>query len=304
MIEISAVVPTHNRKSMLHELIEALASQDYPKNKYEIIIVDDDSSDGTEDLVKSLKIQNLIYMRQKKAGPSTARSRGIKKARGRIVALLDDDLIPAKGWLRAMAASFVDDVVAVEGRVIAKGKTYPDSHFIRNPSGGMHVTCNMAFLKSVARFEKRFKYPNREDDDLAFEIIKNGGKIVFSRAALAEHRMLEFPLKIMLKKKMYFEADILLFRKYPELYRKKIKYPFDRFMPFYFIFSILSFLNPVFLALILATAVSEIFYRKYSFSLRSFIKLLITQTVGSFVNVFAIIRGCIKYRVNPIRFIL
>src|SRR3989338_2365160 len=107
MIEISAVVPTHNRKSMLRELIEALASQDYSKNKYEIIIVDDDSSDGTEDLVKSLKIPNLIYIRQKKAGPSTARSRGIKRARGRIVALLDDDLIPAKGWLRAMKSSFV-----------------------------------------------------------------------------------------------------------------------------------------------------------------------------------------------------
>lgn len=303
MIEISVVVPTYNRKAMLRELLGELAAQDYPKKRYEIIVVDDGSTDGTRDLVRSLKIPNLVYVWQKNAGPSTARDRGIKKAKGKIVALLDDDLLPSRRWLKAMASSFTGDVAAVEGRVICKGRIYPDSHFIRNHDGGMFLTCNMAFLKSVARFDNKYRYPNREDDDIAFEIIENGGRIIFSKDAVAKHRMLKHSLKSMLKRKLYFEADVLLFKKYPKHYKKKIRYPFEKFTTFYFLFSCLSFLNLAFLTMVLGTAIAEILYRKYSFTPVSFVKLLISQTFGSFLNIFAVLRGCIKYRVNPFRFL-
>jgi glycosyltransferase involved in cell wall biosynthesis len=302
-MDISVVVPTYNKSGLLKGLIESLQNQTY-SGKYEIIIVDDGSQDNTMDVVKGFS--NIVYIRQKNKGPAAARNAGIRKARGKIVVFTDDDCLPSRNWPSELKKHFSNEAAAVEGLTVpASGKVYPDSHVIRNVKGSAYLTCNMAFLKSAIKkgFDENYRYPNREDSDLAFSLLKNGGKIVFSPKAVVRHRILKWSLKKMLRRKLFFESDVILFKKYPALYKKYMRFPFDRFAPGYVLFSLATLYNPWFLAAMPLLAAFEVIYRKYSFSPSSFIKFVISQTLGSFVNIYAVLRSCARNRVNPLRFL-
>ena len=301
-MDMSVVVPVYGSGQFLPGLLKSLLNQDY-RGEYEIIIVDDGSTDGTEDVVKGIKAKNLFYIKQENSGPASARNRGIKNSRGRIITFTDGDCIPDRRWLSEIKKSFTEGVDGVEGKVETLGKIYPDSHFIKNNSGNMFLTSNVSYLRSavIAGFDRRYKYPNREDSDIAFRLISRGKNIIFSEKAVVRHRLLKSSLKCMLKRKLYFQSDILLFKKYPELYRGKIKFPFERFTPVYVIFVLGGFLNNLAWSGLLVSALAEIVYRKYSFSTVSFIKFLVAQAIGSFLNIFAVLRGCLRYKVNPAR---
>ncbi|KHO47470.1 MAG: glycosyl transferase family protein [archaeon GW2011_AR5] len=301
-MDISVIVPIHNSRHFLSDLVKSLTNQDY-RGSYEIIFVDDGSTDGTDTLMKSLA-GNVSNIRQKKSGPATARNLGIRHSRGRILAFTDSDCIPNRNWLSELDRAFKGGVSAVEGKVVTKGRIYSDSHFISS-NGGMFLTSNIAFLRrSIRGFDERYQYPNREDSDIAFGILSGGKTIVFTKKAVVRHRLLKSSLFGMLKRKLYFESDVLLFKKYPYLYRKYIRFPFERFTPLYIIFSVAGFINPLLWIGIPLTAAAEVKYRKYKFSAVSYIKFLIAQAVGSFLNLFAVVTGCVRYRVNPIRLIL
>ena len=300
-MKISVIVPVYNKKTLLPELIRSLLNQNF-QGKYEIIIVDDGSTDGTEDVFKH-KRQNLTYVKQKNKGPAAARNTGLKIACGNIVAFTDSDCIPDKRWLSELSKAFIEGVDGVEGRTITNGKICPDSHHIKNLSGGMYLTSNIAFLKSSIKsgFDEKFRYPNREDTEISYRLIKNGGKIVFNKNALVRHRLLKSSLLEMVKRKLYFESDVLLFKKNTRLYKKYIKFPFSLFMPGYFIFTIAGFFNNFIWFGLLLTTFIEIIYRKYCIRPASFVKFLLSETIGSFVNIYAVLNGCRKYRVNPLR---
>ncbi|MDQ7028787.1 MAG: glycosyltransferase family 2 protein [Ardenticatenia bacterium] len=79
-MHISVVVPTHNRKDLLRRCLEAVVSQDYPN--YDVIVVDDGSTDGTGEMVQR-EFPQVRYIRQEpNRGPAAARNRGIEVARG------------------------------------------------------------------------------------------------------------------------------------------------------------------------------------------------------------------------------
>lgn len=299
-MDISVVVPAFNSRKFLPGLIDALRNQDF-RGSYEIIIVDDGSTDGTEALFQK-PVRNVLYIRQENKGPAFARNAGLAKSRGKIVAFTDSDCIPGKGWLSQLRKSFAEGASAVEGRTTTEGKVYPDSHFIKTEHGGMFVTSNIAFLRSAIRgFDERYPYPNREDSDIAFSLISKGEKIAFAEKAVVRHRLLKSSLKSMLKRKLFFESDVLLFKKYPKLYKEHIRFPVDRFAPVYFIIAVVGLFSiPVWLGLPIM-ALLEIAYRNYAFGAVSLLKFLVAQTLGSFLNLFAVLRGCIRYRVNPFR---
>ncbi|MCB0278867.1 MAG: glycosyltransferase [Calditrichaeota bacterium] len=89
---VSVIIPTFNRVEFLREAIESVLNQTYPVT--ELIIVDDASTDKTEQLVRSIKSENteIIYLKNKRnMGVSHSRNRGIKQARSEFIALLDSD---------------------------------------------------------------------------------------------------------------------------------------------------------------------------------------------------------------------
>lgn len=88
---VTVVIPTYNRDYCLHRCLDSVLSQSYEKT--EIVLIDDGSEDGTEELVKRLSHSDarIRYVRQRNQGVSAARNHGLRLARGEFVALLDSD---------------------------------------------------------------------------------------------------------------------------------------------------------------------------------------------------------------------
>lgn len=122
---LSVVVPTYNRKERLLRALDALAGQDVDV-PYEIVVVSDGSTDGTEDALESLDLGvPLVSVRQENAGPSAARNRAVELARGEILVFVDDDIVAAPGLLSAHLAAQRDR----EGGVVVTGPMLtPDDH--------------------------------------------------------------------------------------------------------------------------------------------------------------------------------
>jgi GT2 family glycosyltransferase len=92
---ISVVVPTYNRRASLQRLLEALDRQSYPMTSFEVIVVDDGSSDGTPELARGKSsAYQLTVLEQQHAGPAAARNRGVAAASGGLIVFLDDDVEP------------------------------------------------------------------------------------------------------------------------------------------------------------------------------------------------------------------
>jgi GT2 family glycosyltransferase len=92
---VTVVVPTYNRYAGAVRLLTALAAQTYPAARFEVVVVDDGSTDGTADLLRDVLVPYALRaVRQANAGPAQARNRGVEQARGRLIVFLDDDVVP------------------------------------------------------------------------------------------------------------------------------------------------------------------------------------------------------------------
>lgn len=117
---ISVVVPTYNRPARLRRCVEALAAFAYPRDRFEVVIVDDGSREPVDDVVDAFRTRLTVRLvRQRNAGPAAARNAGAAVARGDLLAFTDDDCRPATGWLDAFAeahAAFPDSLLGGETR--------------------------------------------------------------------------------------------------------------------------------------------------------------------------------------------
>jgi len=116
--KVSVVAPVLNNKKRITKFLEALLNQNYNKDLYEIIIIDNGSSDGTIDIIKKFDVI-LLFEHEKLGSPYSARNRGIEKASGDIIALLDSDCIPKGDWLsKAIACFHNKEADIIGGKVI------------------------------------------------------------------------------------------------------------------------------------------------------------------------------------------
>jgi glycosyltransferase involved in cell wall biosynthesis len=105
---ISAVVCTRDRSAYLERCLTALAQQTLSKRQYEVIVVDNGSSDDTANVAGGFcRAQpNFRYVEEPRAGLSIARNRGIAVGEAPIVAFTDDDAVPATSWLEQLLGGF------------------------------------------------------------------------------------------------------------------------------------------------------------------------------------------------------
>lgn len=94
MKSISIVIPTYNRWDTLQHVLPMLARQDFPADKFEILVCDSGSVDGTKEGVRDLAIPNVKFIEGENRGRSGARNRGIAAAEGEIVLFTDADILP------------------------------------------------------------------------------------------------------------------------------------------------------------------------------------------------------------------
>ncbi|KPA11126.1 glycosyltransferase [Candidatus Magnetomorum sp. HK-1] len=96
MINVSVIIPMYNARKYIAQTIESLITQTYPNEKYEIIIVDNGSNDGSLEIASKYPVRLLT---EKKSGAYAARNTGIAAALGNIIAFTDADCIPKPDWI-------------------------------------------------------------------------------------------------------------------------------------------------------------------------------------------------------------
>jgi len=99
--KISVVIPTYNRRAQLDQVLLGFVAQDTPQSDFELIVVSDGSSDGTDDYLASDACPiDVVLVRQENQGPGVARNNGVEKSAGAIVLFVDDDVVPSPELVR------------------------------------------------------------------------------------------------------------------------------------------------------------------------------------------------------------
>jgi len=197
---VSVIIPTYNRAGLVIRAIESVLSQTY--NDYEIIVVDDGSTDNTRELLRQRYGNRIQYIYQTNAGVSAARNTGINASRCELVAFLDSDDIwlPKKLELQIPAMAGPDVVLSYTNCICGD---YPDKDFfsaigmsfdkdvveisdppeiVSRPAGTGIVTsttiCRKPALKRIGCFDERMKI--YEDVRVQFRLSTEGKFAVIS----------------------------------------------------------------------------------------------------------------------------
>lgn len=236
LVDVSVVVPTCGRPELLNRCLDALTRQTIDPVRYEIIVVDDAPNAATRDAVQGWAARMaarglLIHYLPSSGphGPAAARNKGWHAARARIVAFTDDDTTPDPRWLSVGLDAFRNGAEAVWGRIVMPLNGTP-TDYERDAKGletAEFVTANCLCRKSVLEqlngFDERFRLAWREDADFYFRLLRNGVNVRHVPEALVIHpvRAAKWGVSLSQQKKVVF--DVLLYKKHPTLYRKKIR---------------------------------------------------------------------------------
>jgi GT2 family glycosyltransferase len=224
---VSVIVCTYNGGGRLEECLRSLSALDYPN--YEIIVVDDGSTDATRAILK--RFPRIRTVHQDNRGLSSARNAGLYTATGAIVAYTDDDCVADPDWLTHLVHQFLStDAAAVGGpnltpedgwlaACVAAAPGQP-THVLESPQVAEHIPgCNMAFRREVLLAINGFDplYRKAGDDvDICWRLQQAGHWITFAPAAFVWHHRRQNPRRYLRQQAGYGEAEGLLQFKHPE----------------------------------------------------------------------------------------
>ena len=204
--------------------LESLLAQELAPEAFEVIVVDDGSTDGSAEAAADLARERgraIRVVAQSHKGPSAARNAGAHEARAEVLAFLDDDTIASPSWLEEGLRAFDDpDHAGVEGRteLPAREGGGPFARRTENLRGRRYLGCNLFFRRSVFEgvggFDERFgRVAFREDTDLAHRVQKTGGRIRWMPSAVVTHPPGRGSWRTPLAHAWRYRNDPLLFRK-------------------------------------------------------------------------------------------
>ncbi|TFE70820.1 glycosyltransferase [Methylacidiphilum caldifontis] len=228
--KVSVIVCSYNGAKTLTDCLSSLKRLQYPD--YEIIVVDDGSTDQTKEILA--QFPEVIALHQPNKGLSAARNLGIEKASGEIVAFTDSDCMADPDWLYFIVKTLLDaDYVACGGpnyppipkepiqEVISLAPGSP-SHVLLSDTHAEHIPgCNMAFwrwiFEKIGYFDPIFRKAG-DDVDICWRILSSGHPIGFNPSAVIWHYR-RFTLKEYLRQQIgYGEAEALLRFKHPHYF--------------------------------------------------------------------------------------
>ena len=146
IFRVSVILPTHNRSGSVFLTLDSLLDQSISADQYEIIIVDNASTDGSEILIKewidSEMVQNsgvsISYLRENQLGLHFARHAGAIAAQGEILAFTDDDAIVNPSWLQSLMDGYTTEIVGcVGGKIIPRWLDEPPDWIIPFAPGNL-----------------------------------------------------------------------------------------------------------------------------------------------------------------------
>jgi GT2 family glycosyltransferase len=198
------VVPTSNRADYLEVALASLTAQDLEDDAYEVIVIDDGSTDRTPDVIEAAGVRSI--RRDNPSGPNAARNTGVGAAEADLIAMVDDDVWAPPGWLRALVdgAQRHPDVGAFGGPIRARfegpaprscGRELPPITSLdlgtEDRPAELVWSANMAIRRSafdaVGPFDERFSTGGDEEDWLR-RLRAGGGEVLYVAAASLDHR--------------------------------------------------------------------------------------------------------------------
>ncbi|NLY56786.1 MAG: glycosyltransferase [Firmicutes bacterium] len=224
----SIVIPTFNRRPILEKCLRSLLVQDCPANHFEVVIIDDGSTDGTDRMVAELALpEHFRYLPQPNQGRSRARNNGIKAARGEIIIFLDSDMVVTPSFVSAhIAAHQADPKLVVHGPVIhTTNFADPTSakKKLSDLSNAFFATANTSVRKehlvAVGMFDESFTKYGWEDLELGMRLRQRGLKVAKAPQAVGYHydEMIDYSdlTPIIRKERERGEMAVLYYQKQP-----------------------------------------------------------------------------------------
>ena len=225
MLDIAAIICTHNRDRYLGAAIDSLLQQN--ADNYEILVIDNGSTDNTRQVVESrLSNPRLKYFYEPELGLSVARNRGAKETTAPVLAYLDDDAEASPQWLRVIQNAFQDnDRLAIAGGkvtlLLPENQTLPnwisesmtgslgaydlgtEVVYIDNPNltpRGLNYAIRKSFLDNVGGFDPNLgrvgkNLLSNEELFMTELAIKQGWQVAYLPEALAAHNVAPERLK-------------------------------------------------------------------------------------------------------------
>jgi len=195
---VTVIIPHYNDLKRLDQCLNAVMAQTYPRDRFEVIVSDNNSPVGIEAVAAVVGDRGrVIHAPIKGAGP--ARNAGVKAASNEILAFTDSDCIPEKGWLEAgvkvlAGVDYVGGKVAVLTRpgITKSGAEAYECLFAFNnekyvTQEGFSVTANMFCTKTMFQKNGDFRSDVSEDTEWGLRAKDNGFRIAFARDAVVGH---------------------------------------------------------------------------------------------------------------------
>ena len=201
----SIVVPTYARPERLSACLSALTKLSYPRDEFEVIVVDDGSPSSPAEIVHRVVDQMAVRLiAQTQAGPAAARNTGAANARGEYLAFTDDDCAPDANWLRALAVALkTGPEIGVGGQTInglpenpysAASQSLVDYLYQQwnTDSAPRFFTSNnfavpAAGFIEIGGFDTRFPFAAGEDRDLCDRWLAHGFRLAYVPEAIVYH---------------------------------------------------------------------------------------------------------------------
>lgn len=250
--QISVIIPTFNRKTTLQLCLAALAYQTLPAGCFEVIVIDDGSTDGTETFccTKAFPFGDLRYLRQENAGAGAARRAGVTAAQGHLLLFLNDDTIaaptllaehlgvhrrnPKERW--AILGSFMptEECNRHALSLWLQRSTFLFPQNALQPGqlcdAAQFVTCNLSVPRQAVldagSFDPAFRVG--EDTELGIRLAVKGYRVKYHPVAQAWHEHPQITTDDLLQRaRIYGPAHVALFEKHPELVQSG-KTPFGK----------------------------------------------------------------------------
>ena len=199
----SIVIPTRGRPGQLAGCLEALTALEYPRDQFEVIVVDDGGNTAIEPLRRFERSIDLSVISQAHSGPAAARNLGVARARGELLLFIDDDCRPAPSWLQRLVDRATENPgSAVGGRTLNGVERNLFSHasqlivevgYAQNnpdPGSASWFACNNLALpasgfRAIGGFDPRFR--TAEDSELCDRWRMHGYRMVYALDAVVFH---------------------------------------------------------------------------------------------------------------------
>ncbi|MFC2162160.1 glycosyltransferase [Candidatus Altiarchaeota archaeon] len=245
---VSVVVPTYNRGPLLNECLDSLFGQDYPKDKYEVIIVNDGSADDTEDILTEYEQRaddRYMHFRQENKGVSAARNLGIQNSQGEIVCFTDDDCIADPDWITNIVCEYDSmDVGGVGGRIkgfkptrlieryIEKNRLLDQEVFIDLFLTGANSSYRRDLLGEIRGYDIHFHKVGGDDTDIGLRVKLAGKTLKYARNAQVFHKHRTTVMGLVKQFHSYGRGYARMHKKYTSHFDpgKRVKYFISRIM--------------------------------------------------------------------------